>query len=352
MVEATQLFRPAPPAMASQGRPRETPDMKAFVVSGFDGDGPSGAQAGLVECPAPVPGPGQVAIEVAACGLNFADLLMLKGRYQDTPPLPFILGMEVAGTIIAHGPGVSTPKIGTRVCAFTGQGGLAEVCVLDAARCVEIPPQMPFAEAAAFLIAYGTSHLALTLRARLQPGERLLVLGAGGGVGLTAVELGTILGAEVIAVARGADKCAAARAAGATHVLDGETEDLRSAIKALGGADVVYDAVGGESFTAAMRATNPGGRILVIGFASGDVPHIPANHLLVKNIDVLGVYWGGYLKFHQDALTQSLTELMSHFDEGVLHPHLGATYPFASVDTALSALYARKVAGKIVVSFP
>ncbi len=185
--------------------------MKAARVETF-GDPPV-----LAEIDSPSPGPGQVLVRIAACGLNFADLLMIEGKYQDTPELPFTLGMEIAGVVEGHGEGVALPAIGTRVAVFAGSGGLAEYGVFDAARCVPIPDAMSFEEAAGFLVAYGTSHLALTRRARLREGERLLVLGASGGVGLTAVELGAAMGAEVIAVARGADKLAAAKVAGARH---------------------------------------------------------------------------------------------------------------------------------------
>lgn len=318
--------------------------MRAFVVSDH------GAEPTVMDVAEPAPGPGQVRIRIHACGLNFADLLMAKGTYQDTPALPFTLGMEIAGVVEAHGEGVSEPKIGTRVAVFEGSGGLAEAGVFSAARCVEIPASMPFEEAAGFIVAYGTSHLALTDRARLQKGERLLVLGAAGGVGLTAVELGAAMGAEVIAVARGADKLAVAKAAGAAHVLDSETVDLRAEVKALGGADVVYDAVGGDGFKAAMRATNPGGRLLVIGFASGDIPQIPANHLLVKNIDAIGFYWGGYLKWAPERLAKSLGELMEMYEAGRLSPHIGAQRPLDQAGEALELLRSRKVAGKVVVT--
>jgi NADPH2:quinone reductase len=304
----------------------------------------------MTEIDRPSPGKGQVLIRIAACGLNFADLLMMKGTYQETPEPPFTLGMEVAGVVEAHGDGVDAPAIGSRVAVFAGSGGLAEYGVFDAARCIPIPDAMPFAEAAGFLIAYGTSHLALTRRARLQPGERLLVLGAASGVGLTAVELGAAMGAEVIAVARGADKLEAAKAAGAHHLLDALSADIRAEVKALGGADVVYDAVGGDLFKEAMRATNPEGRILVIGFASGEMPQIAPNHLLVKNIDVIGFYWGGYMRFGADRLTDSLKALMELYAEGRITPHIGATRPLSACAEALDLLRNRDVAGKVVVT--
>lgn len=318
--------------------------MRAFVVDDH------GTAPKVEDVPQPTPGPGQVLVRIHACGVNFGDLLIVKGTYQDTPALPFTLGMEIAGVVEAHGDGVSAPAIGTRVAVFEGAGGMAEAGVFSAERCVEIPDAMPFEEAAGFIVAYGTSHLALTDRARLQKGERLLVLGAAGGVGLTAVELGAAMGAEVIAVARGPEKLAVAKAAGATHVLDSETVDLRAEVKALGGADVVYDAVGGDGFKAAMRATNPGGRIIVIGFASGDVPQIPANHLLVKNIDAIGFYWGGYLKWAPERLAGSLAALMGMYEAGQLKPHIGATRPLEQAGEALELLRSRKVAGKVVVT--
>ena len=320
--------------------------MRAVVVSDHE------APPVLADLPDPSPGPGQVLVRIAACGLNFADLLMLKGTYQETPALPFTPGLEIAGTVEALGAGVTAPLPGTRVAVFAGAGGLAEKGVFAAGRCVPIPDAMPFDQAAGFLVAYGTSHLALTDRARLQAGERLLVLGAAGGVGLTAVELGAAMGAEVIAVARGADKLAVARAAGAAHLIDSDGGDFRAAVKALGGADVVYDAVGGDGFAAALRATNPGGRILVIGFASGTVPQIPANHLLVKNIDAIGFYWGGYLAWAPGRLARSLSDLMAMYAAGRLRPHVGATLPLARASEALDLLRARKVAGKIVVTMP
>ena len=298
----------------------------------------------------PEPGPGQIRVKIAACGLNFADLLMIKGSYQDTPPLPFTLGMEVSGTVDALGDGVTAPAPGTRVAVFAGQGGLAEYGVFDAARAVPIPDAMPLDVAAGFLVAYGTSHLALAHRAKLAPGERLLVLGAAGGVGLTAVELGAVMGAEVIAVARGADKLAVAQAAGAQHLIDSDSGDIRATVKALGGADVVYDAVGGPGFDAALRATRPEGRILTIGFASGTVPQIPANLLLVKNISVMGLYWGGYLAFAPQVLTASLADLMALYAAGKITPHIGATYPLAQAAEALALLQSRKSTGKVVVT--
>ena len=285
----------------------------------------SGDAPALVDIPVPEPGPGEVRLTIRACGLNFADLLMQSGTYQDTPEAPFTLGMEVAGEVNAVGDSVSHLSVGDRVAVFGGAGGLAEQGVYDARRVVKLPDPMSFEHAAAFQIAYGTSHVALDYRAGLKAGETLLVLGAAGGVGLTAVEIGKLMGATVIAVARGADKLEVARQAGADHLIDAETDDLRGAIKALGGADVVYDPVGGDAFKAAFRACKPEARILAIGFASGDIPTIPANHLLVKNLSVQGFYWGGYMAFKPEVIIDSLKKLTGWYLEGKLHPHVGNT---------------------------
>ena len=319
-------------------------EMRAYQVRTLDGD------AGLAELPEPLAGPGELRLRVAACGLNFADLLMLQGKYQERPTLPFVLGMELAGTVEELGPGVEGFAVGDRVAVLSGAGGLAECAVVEAARCVKLPEEMPFDHAAAFLVAYGTSHLALVHRARLQAGETLLVTGAAGGVGLTAVEIGHALGARVIAQARGAEKLAVAKAAGADHLIDSEGGDLRAEVKALGGADVVYDAVGGETFMAALRATNPEGRLLPIGFAGGAVPQIPANLLLVKNLTVHGVYWGGYLNFRPEVITESLTELFSLYAAGKLRPHVSHTLPLEHAEEALELLRSRRSTGKVVVT--
>ena len=306
----------------------------------------------LTERPVPSPGSKEIRLRIAACGLNFADLLMIRGTYQDTPEPPFIPGMEVAGTVDALGPEVSGFAIGDRVAVFGGRDGLAEYGCFEASRAVRIPDTMDDVTAAGFQIAYGTSHLALDHRARLQPGETLLVLGAAGGVGLTAVEIGKLMGARVIACARGADKLEAARRAGADHLLDAETADLRAEVKALGGADVVYDPVGGAQFEAAFRACNPEGRLITIGFASGDVPQIRANHLMVKNLSVLGLYWGGFLRFRPDILTRSLATLMDWHAEGRLKPHISHVLPLDRVDEGLELLRTRKSTGKIVITLP
>ncbi|MEL6609482.1 MAG: NADPH:quinone oxidoreductase family protein [Pseudomonadota bacterium] len=307
----------------------------------------------LVTVDLPEPARGQVRIKVAACGLNFADLLMIKGEYQATPPLPFTLGLEAAGVVDAVGEGVTAFAPGDRVSIFGGQGGLAEYACYPVQMCTKVPESMDLVTAAGFQIAYGTSHLGLTYRAELKAGETLLVLGASGGVGLTAVEIGKALGARVIAVARGADKCAVAQAAGADHVIDSSsTEDLKGALKKLGGVDVLYDPVGGEQSAAAQRAMKPCGRILVIGFASGDVPDFKANHLLVKNIAVHGFYWGAYAFLKPEVLSASLADLFQMHADGRLSPHVGLTAPLAEAPAALEKLRRRETTGKVVITMP
>ncbi|WP_084860620.1 NADPH:quinone oxidoreductase family protein [Salibaculum halophilum] len=319
--------------------------MHAFRVASFD------TAAAIRTIDTPRPGPGEVLLDIAACGVNFADLLMARGTYQDTPDPPFTLGMEVCGTVRARGAGGAAPAVGTRVVVFAGQGGLAERGVFPAAQCRPVPETMPAEVAAGFQVAYGTAHLALTRRARLHPGETLLVLGAAGGVGLAAVEIGRALGAQVIAVARGPEKLEVARTAGAHHLIEAD-DDITARVKALGGADVVFDPVGGAAFTAALRATNREGRIISIGFASGEVPPVPANHLLVKNIDLIGFYWGGYATFAPEALTDSLTELMDLYAAGRLRPHVSHVLPLDRAAEALELIRSRRATGKVVVVPP
>ncbi|CUH45761.1 NADPH:quinone oxidoreductase family protein [Ruegeria atlantica] len=317
--------------------------MQAFTIQ-FQG---SAAQ--LADIDLPEPGTGQVRIAIKACGLNFADLLMQKGTYQDTPEAPFTLGMEVAGVVDKLGNGVTRLNVGDRVAVYSGQGGLAEYGVFYASRAIPLPDAISFENAAAIQIAYGTSHIALDHRAHLRSGETLLVTGAAGGVGLTAVEIGKLMGATVIAHARGQEKLDVARAAGADHLIDA-SEDLRARVKELGGADVVYDAVGGDVFKAAFRATNPEGRLLPIGFAGGDVPQIPANHLLVKNLTVIGFYIGGYLKFRPQIVQDSFDTLFGWLAEGRIKPHISHVLPLAEADEGMQLLRDRVATGKVVIT--
>ncbi|QPM90981.1 NADPH:quinone oxidoreductase family protein [Pseudooceanicola algae] len=303
----------------------------------------------LEEMNVPVPAAGEILLEIEACALNFADLLMLKGTYQDTPPLPFTPGMEAAGRISAVGEGVALHP-GQRVAVFGGAGGLAEMGVFAASRAVPLPDDMPSDIAAAMQVAYGTSHIALTHRARLQPGETLVVLGATGGVGTTATEIGRILGAKVIGVAAGADKKDAVLAAGAHHFLDSETCDLRTEIKALGGADVVYDPVGGDLFKAAFRACNPEARIVLIGFASGTLPEFRPNHMLVKNIDILGFYWSPYFTLRPELARDSLATLMDWYRAGRIHPRISHHFPLDRAMEGFETLRRRQATGKVVIT--
>ncbi|MCA2014054.1 NADPH:quinone oxidoreductase family protein [Cereibacter sphaeroides] len=318
--------------------------MRAFVLSATD------TPPSVVDIPMPEPAAGEVRLRIHACGLNFADLLMAKGTYQDTPQTPFVMGMELAGVVDAVGEGVTQLKPGQRVAAFAGKGGLAEYGCFPVERCLPLPDGMPFEHAAGFMVAYGTSHVGLKHRARLKAGETLLVLGAAGGVGLTAVEIGAKMGAKVVAVARGAEKLKVAAAAGASVLIDSEGADLKAEFKALGGVDVIYDAVGDPAASAALRALRPEGRFVVIGFAGGQVPQFPANILLVKNIDVLGFYWGGYSTFAPQVITQSLGELMGLYAEGALKPHVSHALPLERTAEAMELMRSRASTGKVVIT--
>lgn len=297
----------------------------------------------------PEPGPGEALVRVIAAGLNFADMLMLQGRYQVRHPLPFIPGMELSGVVEALGPGATGPAPGTRVLAIPGVGALAECICLPADRLVPLPDAVSHEEAAGFGIAYGTSHQALAQVARLQPGETLFVTGAAGGVGLTAVELGKLMGARVIASARGADRLAVAQAAGADDLIDSEAPALKDRLRAMGGVDVVYDAVGGPAFDEALRACKPEGRLLAIGFASGQVPQVAANLLLVKNLTLSGFWFGGIQERAPARVAASLTQLLDWRSEGRLRPHRPQVLPFDAFPEGLELLRSRRATGKLVI---
>lgn len=305
----------------------------------------------------PRPGPGEARIRVLACGINFADLLLVKGTYQSTPPFPFAPGAEICGIVEAVGEGSGSTLVGERVVAYCGHGGLGRVVVAPLAACAMVPEGLDAITAAAIPIAYGSSELALVRRARLRPGEWLLVGGAGGGVGLTAVEIGARMGAQVFAIARGDAKGAAARAMGAVHVLDPTDIDLsgyalRDAIlERTGGArmDVIVDPVGGDLSSAMMRTTAFEARVLPLGFASGDVPAFKANHLLVKNIDVIGFWWGDYFPKCPGAVRESLERLLNWAAAGAIRPLVSDVVPFARAPEALELLANRSATGKVVV---
>ncbi len=294
----------------------------------------------------------QVLLEVKAAGVNFPDLLIIENKYQFKPPLPFSPGGEVAGVVRKVGAKVTTLKPGDRVLGAPGFGGFAEELAIDARNCVPIPSEMPFDVAAAFLFTYGTSHYALKDRALLKPGETLLVLGAAGGVGLAAVELGKAMGAKVIAAASSAEKIAVCRQHGADEGIDYSKEDLKERIKALtggNGADVIYDPVGGDFSEQAFRSIAWEGRFLVIGFAAGPIPKIPLNLVLLKGAQIVGVFWGSFTAREPARHQANIRELMDWYAKGLLKPRISATYPFERVADALGDLAARRVKGKVVL---
>lgn len=306
----------------------------------------------LVETPTPSPGPNHVRIRVRAAGVNFADGLIVQGKYQEKPAFPFAPGFEVAGDVSEVGPGVTHVKPGDAVFAVLDHGGYAEEVIARADDVHHLADGMDYATGAAFPIAYGTSHFSLMDRARLMAGETLLVHGAAGGVGLTAVECGAAAGATVIATAGGADKLTVCHAHGAAHGIDYREEDVRTRVKDLTngrGVDVVYDPVGGDLFEASLRCTAPDGRLLVIGFASGKLPEIKPNHLLVKNLSVTGVYWGAYRRLAPQRIRASFDQLRDWFEAGKLKPRVSHTFPLAEAAEALKALKERKVTGKAVL---
>lgn len=301
------------------------------------------------ELPSPQLSKGQVRLAVKAVGMNFADTLMIEGKYQVRPDRPFVPGSEVSGEVIEVGEGVEDFSVGDRVMGL-GLGALAEEAVLPATNLFPIADSMSWEQAAGFPVAYGTSHVALTRRANLQKGEKLLVLGASGGVGLTAVEIGKKMGAEVIACASTDEKLAVTKEHGADHLINYSKGDLKDQVKALGGADVVYDAVGGEAFDAALRCVNWEGRIIVVGFASGTIPQIPANRLLLKSVSVTGIFWGAYREHNPVVISDSQKELMQWFVDGALNPHISKVVPFAQAPDAFKALTGRTATGKVIVS--
>ena len=312
---------------------------------------PESLSLGEIEVPAP--GPGEVRIAVAAAGINFADTLMIAGKYQERPPFPFVPGLEVSGQIEAVGPGVTRLHEGQRVMAAVDRGGFAEAAIAREPEVFALPESMDFVTAAGFTITYGTAHGGLVWRASLQPGERLLVHGAAGGVGLAAVEVGKALGAEVIATAGGPEKLAIAAAHGADQVINAREEGLRDKIKALTdgrGVDVVFDPVGGDLFDQSLRASAWSGRLVVIGFAAGRIPQVPANYLLVKNLSALGFYWGSYRKNAPQHLVPQFEELVAWFVAGKLKPLVSESFDLAEAGKAMRQLLERRSTGKLVLT--
>jgi NADPH2:quinone reductase len=314
----------------------------------------------LEDTPDPRPGPGQVLLAVKACGVNYPDLLIIEDRYQFKPQRPFAPGGEVSGIVEAVGDGVDGLQIGDRVIGSSGWGGMAEKIALDAIRCIPMPEAMPFDEAAAFIMTYGTSYHALKDRAGLKPGETLLVLGAAGGVGLAAVELGNAMGARVIAAASSEEKVALARKHGADEgIVYSADPSGKEGAKALAdqfkaacgpdGADVVYDPVGGDYAEAALRAIAWEGRFLVVGFPAG-IPKIPMNLPLLKSCQIVGVFWGAFAQRDPKANAQNTRELFDLYARGAIRPVISERVPLARASEAIAALGARKAMGKIVIT--
>lgn len=304
------------------------------------------------EVPSPEAGPGQVVVRVRSAGVNFPDVLIIENKYQFKPPLPFTPGGEVAGEILAVGEGVEDLAVGDRVLANCGWQGFAEEIALHAGGVFKIPDSMDFETASAFLLTYGTSHYALKQRAKLRAGEDLVVLGAAGGVGIAALEIGKVMGARVIAAASTPEKLAVCKEHGADEVIDYSKEDLKTRIRELTGgkgADVVYDPVGGDYSEPCLRAMAWEGRFLVIGFAAGDIPRPPLNLTLLKSCDIVGVFWGAFVGRDPRAHAENVDELLSWFDEGRIKPRISAAYPMEEVAKALRDLSERRVKGKVVI---
>jgi NADPH2:quinone reductase len=322
--------------------------MKALVCHAY---GPVDSLV-LEEVPDPKPVAGEVLVGVRACGINFPDLLVVQGKYQFKPAMPFSPGGEVAGVVEAVGTGVTDVKVGDRVVAMGSSGGIAEKFVTDASRTAPIPRGVDFATAACIPTAYGTTLHALRDRAQMAPGESLLVLGASGGVGLSAVQIGKRMGARVIAAASSAEKLAICKHEGADELVDYTREDLKERVKALtggAGVNVVYDAVGGPFTEPALRSTAWEGRFLVIGFAAGDIPKVPTNLTLLKGCSIVGVFWGMAMMRNPVRLRGQLRELLEWTADGSLKPHIHARYPLERALEALKDVEGRRVRGKAVV---
>ena len=300
----------------------------------------------------PVPGPGEVLINVRAAGVNFPDGLMVRGEYQMKPPRPFTPGNEVAGIVAAIGPDVAQLHIGQRVVSLCGLGGFAECVVAPENRTLPIPDAMTFETAGGFMLVYGTSMHALADKARMKAGETLLVLGAAGGVGLAAVEIGAAMGMRVIAAASTDEKLALARAHGADLGINYTTSDLKAECKRLvpAGVDVVYDPVGGPMTEAAVRGMAWGGRLLVIGFANGEIPKLALNLLLLREGEAIGVFWGAFTQRFPERHAENTAQLMRWFEEGKLRPHVGGAYGLDHVHDALADVMERRAHGKIVLT--
>ena len=304
------------------------------------------------DLPDPVPGPGQVALAIHAAGVNFPDVLIIQGKYQFKPELPFTPGSELSGVVTAVGDGVTGYQAGDRVIAFCSTGAFAQQIVVPQQALMPMPPGMDFDTAAAITLTYGTSHHAVVDRAQLKAGETMLVLGAAGGVGLAAIEIGKALGARVIAAASTDEKLAVCRAHGADATINYSSEDLREAIKAATdgkGPDVIYDPVGGIYAEPAFRSIGWRGRYLVVGFANGEIPKLPLNLTLLKGASLMGVFWGEFAKREPKANMAAMRQLMGWLGEGKIKPRISGRYTLAQAADALNDMAARKVTGKVVI---
>ena len=323
--------------------------MKAALCKSLDGP-----QALVIEdLPEPMAGPGEVVIDVRAAALNFFDTLITRGKYQHKPELPFSPSGEVAGVVSMIGSEVSDVAVGDRVAAYLGWGGAREKVVVAAETCVPIPAGVGYEVASGIAITYGTAIHGLRDRARLQRGETIAVLGASGGAGLAAVEIAKLMGARVVAVASSAEKLAIARQHGADEVVDYASGDLKAALReatAGAGLDVVYDCVGGDYAKPALRALSWQGRFLVVGFASGDIPNLPLNLVLLKGCDVLGVFWGASVKRDPAGHRANMNDVLAWIASGRLKPRIHATYPLDDIAAAIGVLDRREATGKVVVT--
>jgi NADPH2:quinone reductase len=306
----------------------------------------------LVDLPDPKPATGEVVVDIAFAALNFFDTLIIQGRYQVKPELPFSPAAEFSGVVSAVGGGVTAFRIGDRVCGHCGFGAAREKIAVAAERLVKVPDGLALEQAAGLLVTYGTTLHALQDRAKIQPGETLAVLGASGGVGLAAIELGKILGARVIACASSPEKLAFCKKHGADELLDYSKEDLKERLRALTngeGADVIYDPVGGKYAEPAVRATAREGRYLVIGFAAGEIPKIPLNLLLLRGSAALGVSWGQYTRRDPERFRAQIGEMLDWVKSGKLSPHIDHIFPLTEVKDAFAAISGRKVMGKVLL---
>lgn len=323
--------------------------MRAVVVERFV----EPKELAVREAPEPEVRAGSLLVDVRAAGCNFFDILIAAGRYQVKPPLPFVPGAEVAGVVREVGEGVSGFAPGDRVIGMLPFGAFAERAVVPAAAAWRMPEDMSFEHGAALPIVYATSYAGLVLRAHLARGETLLVHAAAGGVGLAAVQIGRALGARVLATAGGAEKCEVARRAGAELTIDYREEDFVEKVKeATGGrgADVIYDSVGGDIFDRSMKCIAWNGRLLVIGFASGRIPEVKANRILLKNVSVVGLHWGAYATKEPERVPEVFDALFRLYGEGAIRPVIFGTYPLEQVPQALDALASRRTYGKVIVT--